>query len=93
MKIALDYDNTFTQDPGMWMAFIYMAQRCGHEITIVTSRHPHTPVPLTGLPVIYCGFTAKHNHHKADVWIDDDPKHIHMDHDMSLLDPSWKKPA
>jgi hypothetical protein len=80
MKIALDYDNTFTRDPDLWICFVGMAYMRGHEVTIVTSRNEATPVPVTGIEVIYCAFKAKDQHYDADVWIDDDPKHIHHDH-------------
>ena len=93
MNIALDFDNTFTQDPELWIAFINTARQRGHEVTIVTSRHPSTPVPIQGIEIIYCSFTAKRKHHEAHVWIDDDPKHIDMDHNMETLAPGWMPPA
>jgi hypothetical protein len=80
MKIALDYDNTFSADPEMWSNFIMYACSRGHEVKIVTSRHPSCPVPVTGIGIVYCAFKAKDQHWDADVWIDDDPKHIHHDH-------------
>ena len=89
MKIALDYDNTFTQDPELWSHFVNLARVRGHTVTIVTSRHPDLPVPVDGLDIVYCRFTAKRKHHQADVWIDDDPKHIDQDHDLSTIAPGW----
>lgn len=80
MKIALDFDNTVTLDPDLWEEFIQLAQKRGHSVTVVTSRYPGNPVPVNGIPVIYCSFTAKRKHFQADVWIDDDPKHIDLDH-------------
>jgi hypothetical protein len=80
MKIALDYDNTFSADPELWAAFAGAALQRGHDIRIVTSRHPGCPVPVQGIPIIYCSFTAKRKHFQADVWIDDDPPHIDKDH-------------
>ena len=80
MKIALDYDNTITADPEFWTAFVQMANMRGHEVTVVTSRYPGNPIPVTGVPIVYCSFTAKRKHHQADIWIDDDPKHIDLDH-------------
>lgn len=41
MNIALDYDDTFTKDPALWLDFIDDAQSRGHEVYIVTARHPH----------------------------------------------------
>jgi hypothetical protein len=80
MKIALDYDNTITRDPLFWSSFIQMARQRGHEVKIVTSRAPHMDIGVKGIEVIYCSFKAKDQHWDADVWIDDDPKHIHHDH-------------
>lgn len=80
MKIALDFDNTITRDPTFWIGFVNAARAAGHEVKVVTSRHPGLPVPITGIEVIYCSFTAKRKHYGADVWIDDDPKHVDLDH-------------
>ena len=52
MKIALDYDKTFTTDMRMWRAFIDLAKAYGHEVVCVTMRHPHLePVDASiGIP-------------------------------------------
>lgn len=91
MKIAIDYDNTFSADPRLFMIFAQAASVLGHEVVIVTSRHPSVPIPMAncGIPVIYCAFKAKRGCYPADVWIDDDPKHIDQDHDVRLLGPQW----
>ena len=81
MKIALDFDNTFTADPELWVHFANIARVRGHEVVVVTSRYPENPPPpLYGLQIICCSFTAKRKHYQADIWIDDDPKHIDLDH-------------
>jgi len=82
MRIALDFDNTITRDPDLWSAFVGLALSRGHEVKIVTSRHPGLPVPIINCPIeiIYCSFTAKRKHYDADVYIDDDPKHVDKDH-------------
>jgi hypothetical protein len=85
MKIAIDYDNTFTADPQLWADFLNMARERGHEVAIVTSRFPHMKPQAIGIEVICCSFTAKRKHHQADIWIDDDPYHIDHDHDPSLF--------
>lgn len=38
MKIALDFDGTFTADPHLWSLFIFNARNAGHEVRIVTMR-------------------------------------------------------
>lgn len=40
MLISLDYDDTYTRDPEMWNAFIALAHSVGHEVIVVTMRHP-----------------------------------------------------
>src|SRR5271154_1151566 len=85
MKIALDYDNTYTRDPELWNMFCAAAIQRKHTVTIVTSRHPDTPVELLSmLPVVYCGFKAKREQFSADVWIDDDPLYICFDHGVTF---------
>lgn len=39
MKIALDYDRTFTADPAFWERFVKMAKEAGHDVRIVTYRY------------------------------------------------------
>lgn len=82
MKIALDFDNTITRDPIFWQKVVELAHSMGHEVVVVTSRYPTNPIPVSGIKVVYCSFTAKRKHHQADVWIDDDPKHIDLDHSL-----------
>lgn len=89
MKIALDYDNTYSADPGLWNAFGLIAYRYGHEIRIVTARderHDRTAPLIEAeqhFPVIYCRGVAKkwylthfHPDFPVDVWIDDKPESI-----------------
>lgn len=81
MKIALDYDGTFTEDVDLWWNFILNAKERGHTICVVTSRNKdHNPIEHE-LPchVIYCSYEAKSKFFKADVWIDNDPKYIYKD--------------
>ncbi len=81
MRIALDYDKTYTEDPTLWDAFVAMAQARGHEVHIVTMRHDNAQEALIGMPVevIYTGRQAKISVHRADVWIDDSPHWILQD--------------
>lgn len=95
MKIALDYDNTYSVDPIMWKAFIQIAQAAGHEVRIVTARddrYDRTPEIVATeqiLPVVYCRGVAKrwfmlHNGggFAPDIWIDDKPESILVNSDM-----------
>lgn len=89
MKIALDYDNTYTLHPEFWQVFIGMATGAGHEIRVVTVRDERfdRTAPLIELedilPVIYTRGVAKRwylshfgDGFVPDVWIDDSPDSI-----------------
>lgn len=39
MKIALDFDGTFTLDPEFWTDFINLVAKRGHLVYLVTMRH------------------------------------------------------
>ena len=79
MLLALDYDNTYTADPAMWDDFIQLAQDHGHEVKIVTMRHPHEPVAGLQIEIVYTGRKAKASAVSADIWIDDSPAWIFQD--------------
>ncbi|RUX60149.1 hypothetical protein [Mesorhizobium sp. M7A.F.Ca.CA.002.12.1.1] len=89
MKIALDYDQTYSADPYFWQGVIKLAQHAGHEIRIVTARDDRfdRTEPLIHVeqivPVIYCRGVAKKWHlthfgdgFVPDIWIDDKPESI-----------------
>lgn len=48
MKLALDYDGTYTRDPDLWDTFIAAAQ--GHRIDIWIDDTPGTITPPGSLP-------------------------------------------
>lgn len=80
MKIALDYDGTFTLDPGFWFNFIAMAQNSGHEVAVVTKRYPKKPelVDILSCRVIYTERRSKLYNDEVkefspDIWIDNNP--------------------
>lgn len=82
MKIALDFDDTFTKDPTFWLDFIDKAELRNHEVIIVTFRDPSLPIHLkVPIPVFYTSYTAKRQYMEnkgidIDVWIDDSPETI-----------------
>lgn len=89
MRIALDYDNTYTKDPPFWDMFIVDAIGSGHEIRIVTARCPrkdNIDHVINGTDVIYCDGIAKRFYCKwladdkkgwlPDIWIDDKPEGV-----------------
>lgn len=89
MKVALDYDKTFTLDQPFWLGFVLACQDNGHDVRIVTvrdERHDRT-APLIELEktiqVIYTRGVAKQwfcthftDGWMPDVWIDDNPTTI-----------------
>lgn len=83
MRIALDYDSTYTADPILWEAFIKNASQRGHEVMCVTWRSGNTPTNIS-CPTIYTNRKAKKPFVQAlgiyfDVWIDDNPEAILFD--------------
>ncbi len=89
MKLALDYDGTFTADPDLWMRFINTAHERGHQVSIVTMRYPEEPIidalaTLVGQRVHYTERKGKMAYATNrgvvfDVWIDDFPIFIFND--------------
>jgi hypothetical protein len=86
MILAVDYDETYDMDFGLWEAFAKLATGRGHTVICVTCRalppgsaDPHERVP--SFPV-YC--TANQQKRpfmealgiRVDVWIDDFPESI-----------------
>lgn len=87
MNIAIDYDDTYTADPGLWDQFIASARERGHKVWIVTCRRD-TPenreeVQVPGCRVFFTNLGSKLDFVKVkragmkiDIWIDDDPRCI-----------------
>ncbi len=78
MKIALDYDGTYTADPELWNAFIKNAIDRGHEMVCVTMRCPHEAIQMP-IPVIYTSRKAKFEFAPDAIWIDDKPNWLFQD--------------
>ena len=86
MKIAIDFDDTYTRDPSMWNQFILNMIDCGHEVFCVTWRHEDELSDVEDTigtiidsdKIIATGRLAKDEFCRSkdifiDVWIDDDP--------------------
>jgi hypothetical protein len=86
LTIALDYDDTYTADPGLWNLFIKSARERGHKVICVTCRNSRWAdddclSPLKALPVLvyYTDMAPKRWHMEqlgitVDIWIDDCPE-------------------
>ena len=83
MKIALDYDGTYTVDPQFWDDFMTLARVRGHEVVCVTKRglsNCGTDLKMN-CPIIYTDRAAKEQFCERvgvhiDVWIDDLPVNL-----------------
>lgn len=101
MKIALDYDGTYTLCPNLWDDFIDLCLRQGFDIRIVTHRHEkfdRIDNLYYNIPVIYTDGVAKkwYCEHRGDlwtpdIWIDDKPKGIFENGPLSQADvEEWR---
>jgi hypothetical protein len=90
MRIALDYDKTYTAMPEVWDVFIAAARAAGHAVEIVTMRYgsPDELIPdHVACKVDYVVYTrrkgkARHMQfmdRPVDIWIDDCPRFILLD--------------
>lgn len=81
MIIAIDYDNTYTCDTGLWDSFILLAKASGHEVICFAQRDPSEQIYVTASPAMalhYIGTQRKTVYAKrkglaVDIWIDDNP--------------------
>lgn len=83
MRIALDYDETFTADTELWAQFVRSAKLRGHEVAFVTFRQRgpwNTDIMADAgkleIPIVFCGGRQKSHCYDADIWIDDMPELI-----------------
>lgn len=83
MTIGIDFDGTWTADPGLWRDFTLAAMRKGHRVVMVTGRKAWSDdmnrhaIPGT-MQIVYTGGKLKEQAAlaegvKVDVWIDDMP--------------------
>lgn len=92
MNVAIDYDYTYTLDPQLWDDIIKIMQAAGHQVYCVTARrHWESKEVLDTIgklvPVYFTERKAKKPFMLQqgiiiDVWIDDTPEAIILDHDQ-----------
>lgn len=90
LKVALDYDDTFTVNPQMWGMIVAVMKQFGAEVKFVTYRSMKTnnaDIELSAkevdIPIIYCNYYQKaqvcaKSGWIPDIWIDDMPILIPM---------------
>lgn len=91
-NISLDYDNTYTADPMLWIQFVRSAQARGHKVYLITMRYEDKPAEADAVKsiadlfdgVVFTNRLAKRKvaHSKGihiDIWIDDSPVWIGED--------------
>lgn len=85
MRLALDFDATYTLDPDFWDEFIGNAEAVGHKVILATYRHEvhdaHPLIDALTIPVYFTDGQAKKPFLEklgivVDVWIDDRPMTI-----------------
>lgn len=87
MLISLDYDDTYTEDPDLWLTFVKHAQARNHTVILCTMRYPEEghdidPRLLAIIDqVVYTRRQQKKQYLRniglsPHVWIDDSPHFI-----------------
>lgn len=83
MKIAIDYDDTYTADTEAFSIIVEVLKRAGHEVRFVTYRPDdgfnddiEDHAKQCGIDIIYTAGMQKANCYNADIWIDDSPEAI-----------------
>lgn len=81
MRIALDYDDTYTLDRASWRKAVaaLMMNPCT-SVTFVTARMErgdnediYQDAKAMGIDIVFCNRKPKQECFTADVWIDDTP--------------------
>lgn len=93
MKIAVDYDGTYSADPVLFDTFIRHAQARGHEVYCVTMRHNTEQEKICHIVPCEVFYTARNAKipfmnklgHEFNIWIDDMP-HLLFDAPLILFD-------
>jgi len=81
MRVALDYDDTYTLDRASWRKAVAALQtNPSTSVTFVTARPRRganediiADANAMGIDIVFCGGKQKSSCFNADVWIDDMP--------------------
>lgn len=93
LTIAIDFDDTLTADPKLWLRFIQRALESGHRVILVTQRRStdeniaiideYLAEHGFELSVYFTDLRSKlsvmeERGIRVDIWIDDDPSALVM---------------
>lgn len=91
LRIAVDYDDTFTADPNLISNFIKEAKSAGHTVYMVTARreteencdqiNADLDHWCCQVPIIFTSLESKliacqRRGVQIDIWMDDDPRSL-----------------
>ncbi len=85
LKIALDYDETYTADKAFWRSFVELAKAHQHHVSFVTFRRDDIcdnnadieyDAKQCEIDIVYSSMKPKRSVLDADIWIDDSPATI-----------------
>lgn len=85
MIVAIDYDGTWTRDPGFWSGVVFLCRQRGHRPIMVTMRSEEEGVDRyckdTMVEVFFTDRKQKRPFMgelgiRVDVWIDDFPEFV-----------------
>ena len=94
MKIALDYDETYTAQPEFYRLCVFAAKHHGIDIRFVTARGNgagwdnddiEADAAALDIPIIYCAGKQKAHCWDADNWWDDSPIMIPSYNDLKNM--------
>lgn len=92
LRFSIDFDDTFSADPGLWAMFIRQARERGHRFVCFTCRREceenleemgalFEHFGVLNMPIVFCNagskqWTADQKGIRVDIWIDDSPHAI-----------------
>lgn len=87
LLIGIDYDGTWSADPGLFAIFVGTLKFRGHDAVLVTGRSDEGPWgvevrrAVRDIPIVFAAdgwkrAAAERAGYKIDVWIDDHPEYV-----------------
>lgn len=98
MIVAIDFDETITTNPPLWLSIMNIMRNAGWDVIVVTYRKPDADphelffLQQQGFRIYFTGQVGKRKwlwerqRISPDIWIDDSPESILLDYDTT----KWK---